>query len=108
MNLIIILIGSAVMTGLITMLTVDLLEDNGEQERTAKLEREITYLNHGSYGACPKPIFESLIKMKKKFPEIDIFKDDKIEFEKAISSSPTTLSGSVSFMEGNKGRLKHS
>ena len=30
------------------------------------LDPEITYLNHGSYGACPRPIFESLIKMKEK------------------------------------------
>ena len=30
------------------------------------LDPEITYLNHGSYGACPKPIFNSLIKWQKK------------------------------------------
>jgi len=28
------------------------------------LDNEITYLNHGSFGACPKPIFESLIKFQ--------------------------------------------
>ena len=30
------------------------------------LDPNITHLNHGSYGACPKPIFDSLIKWQKK------------------------------------------
>ena len=30
------------------------------------LDPEITHLNHGSYGACPKPIFDSLISWQKK------------------------------------------
>ena len=30
------------------------------------LDPSIAYLNHGSYGACPKPIFDSLIKYQKK------------------------------------------
>ena len=29
------------------------------------LDANITYLNHGSFGACPKPIFNSLIKWQK-------------------------------------------
>ena len=29
------------------------------------LDPNIIYLNHGSYGACPKPIFKSLIKFQK-------------------------------------------
>ena len=29
------------------------------------LDPEITHLNHGSYGACPKPIFDSLIKWQR-------------------------------------------
>ena len=29
------------------------------------LNPDITYLNHGSFGACPKPIFNSLIKYQK-------------------------------------------
>ena len=30
------------------------------------LDSNITHLNHGSYGACPKPIFDSHIKWQKK------------------------------------------
>ena len=30
------------------------------------LDPEVTYLNHGSFGACPKPIFNSLIKWQKR------------------------------------------
>ena len=30
------------------------------------LDPDITYLNHGSFGACPKPIFNSLINWQKK------------------------------------------
>ena len=28
------------------------------------LDDDVTYLNHGSFGACPKPIFKSLINMQ--------------------------------------------
>jgi len=30
------------------------------------LDSKITYLNHGSFGACPKPIFNELINWQKK------------------------------------------
>ena len=30
------------------------------------LDSKITHLNHGSFGACPKPIFDSLISWQKK------------------------------------------
>lgn len=30
------------------------------------LDPDVTYLNHGSFGACPEPIFNSLIKWQKK------------------------------------------
>jgi len=30
------------------------------------LDPKVTYLNHGSFGACPKPIFEELINWQKK------------------------------------------
>ena len=29
------------------------------------LDKSVTYLNHGSYGACPKPVFEKLIYWQK-------------------------------------------
>ena len=29
------------------------------------LDPKITYLNHGSFGACPKIVFESLINWQK-------------------------------------------
>ena len=34
---------------------------NPELKSLFMLDPEITYLNHGSFGACPKPIFEELI-----------------------------------------------
>ena len=30
------------------------------------LDPDITYLNHGSFGACPKPIFESLLEWQRR------------------------------------------
>ena len=45
------------------------------------LDPNITFLNHGSFGACPKPIFDSLVKWQKllerepvKFLAFDLFK----------------------------------
>ena len=29
------------------------------------LDPEIAYLNHGSYGACPRPVFEAYQKYQK-------------------------------------------
>ena len=29
------------------------------------LDPDITYLNHGSFGACPKPIFDSLVSWQR-------------------------------------------
>ena len=29
------------------------------------LDSKVTYLNHGSFGACPKPIFNSLLHLKR-------------------------------------------
>ena len=41
------------------------------------LKKDITFLNHGSFGACPKPIFEDYQKWQlaleeeiSKFPEL--------------------------------------
>ena len=38
---------------------------NPELKSLFMLDPEITYLNHGSFGACPKPIFEELINWQK-------------------------------------------
>lgn len=51
-----------------------------ELKKIFMLDPKITYLNHGSFGACPRPIFNKLIEMKKKlefepvqFLEYDIY-----------------------------------
>ena len=51
-----------------------------ELKKIFMLDPKITYLNHGSFGACPKPIFDKFIEMKKKlefepvrFLEYDIY-----------------------------------
>ena len=33
------------------------------------LDKQITYLNHGSFGACPKPIFDNLVYWQKKLEQ---------------------------------------
>ena len=37
-----------------------------ELKKSFMLDPEITYFNHGSFGACPKPIFNNLIDWQKK------------------------------------------
>ena len=37
-----------------------------ELKKSFMLDSRITYFNHGSFGACPKPIFNNLIKWQKK------------------------------------------
>ncbi len=39
---------------------------NQELKSLFMLDPKITHLNHGSFGACPKPIFNELIKWQKK------------------------------------------
>ena len=50
---------------------------NKEIKSLFLLNDDVTYLNHGSFGACPKPIFDSLISWQKKI---------RVESCKAFSS----------------------
>jgi len=37
------------------------LKTNENIQSLFLLDKNITYLNHGSFGACPRPIFNNLI-----------------------------------------------
>ena len=68
------------------------------------LDPKITYLNHGSFGACPRPIFDSLISWQKKlendpvkhlaFDIYDYLEKSRIDL---ASSSMLTLSVGIVF-----------
>ena len=55
------------------------------------LDDNITYLNHGSFGACPKPIFDSLIKWQRQLENqpIQFLAEDS---EKLMYNSRKSLS----------------
>ena len=55
------------------------------------LDPKITYLNHGSFGACPKPIFNSLISWQKKI-EIDPVKHLAFDIYNYLEESRKYLS----------------
>jgi len=55
------------------------------------LDPEITYLNHGSFGACPKPIFDSLISWQKKL-ELNPVKHLAFDVFKYLENSRHELS----------------
>ena len=55
------------------------------------LDKDITYLNHGSFGACPKPIFDSLIFWQKKL-ELNPVKHLAVDIFKYLENSREHLS----------------
>ena len=55
------------------------------------LDSKITYLNHGSFGACPKPIFDSLIAWQKKL-ELDPVKHLAFDIFDHLRNSRNSLS----------------
>jgi len=58
------------------------------------LDPNIIYLNHGSYGACPKPIFKSLIKFQKEL-EKEPVKHLAYDLENNLNASRKALSSFV-------------
>ena len=48
------------------------------------LDPNVTYLNHGSFGACPKIIFDSLIKFQKQleFEPVNFLFSDLFQYLK--------------------------
>jgi isopenicillin-N epimerase len=58
------------------------------------LDPNITYLNHGSFGACPKPIFENLIKYQKQL-EYDPVKYLDINILDLLNKSRNDLSNYI-------------
>ena len=58
------------------------------------LDSNITYLNHGSFGACPKPIFNSLIKWQRRL-EKEPVKHLGIEIFELLENSRKHLSNYV-------------
>jgi len=55
------------------------------------LDPKITYLNHGSFGACPKPIFDSLINWQKKL-ELNPVKHLAFDIYNHLENSRDSLS----------------
>mgnify|MGYP003308146677 FL=1 len=38
------------------------INSSSNLKKIFKLDNKITFLNHGSYGACPKPVFDDYVK----------------------------------------------
>ena len=65
------------------------------------LNKDITYLNHGSFGACPKPIFNSLLDWQTKLEKQPVQFLDK-ESEQRMYNSRKSLSEFINFDQSNK------
>ncbi len=56
------------------------------------LDPEITFLNHGSYGACPKPVFEAYQQYQKELEVHPIqFMQEKVYELLTVPGSPWRL-----------------
>ena len=53
------------------------------------IDPDVTYLNHGSFGACPKVIFDSLIKFQKQleFEPVNFLSNDFFQYLKESRSA---------------------
>jgi len=58
------------------------------------IDPEVTFLNHGSFGACPKEVFDSLIKFQKK-TEYEPVKHLAYDIYQYLKESRSALSGYV-------------
>ena len=58
------------------------------------IDPEVTFLNHGSFGACPKEVFDSLIKFQKK-TEYEPVKHLAHDIYQYLKESRSALSGYV-------------
>tara|TARA_B100000029_G_scaffold343318_1_gene335725 strand:+ start:903 stop:2072 length:1170 start_codon:yes stop_codon:yes gene_type:complete len=65
-----------------------------ELKKLFMLDSSITYLNHGSFGACPEPIFENLIEWQKKL-EFEPVKHLAYDIFSLLEQSRESLSGYV-------------
>ena len=58
------------------------------------LDPAITHLNHGSFGACPRPIFDSLISWQKKL-EFNPTKHLAVDIYNHLETSRKSLSNYI-------------
>ena len=58
------------------------------------IDPEVTFLNHGAFGACPKEVFDSLIKFQKK-TEYEPVKHLAYDIYQYLKESRSALSGYV-------------
>ena len=65
-----------------------------ELKKLFMLDSSITYLNHGSFGACPEPIFENLIEWQKKL-EFEPVKHLAYDIFSLLEQSRESLSGYI-------------
>ena len=62
------------------------------------LDKQIVYLNHGSYGACAKPVFNNLLYWQKKLENEPVKFFEETLF-KALRASRKSLSNYINCIE---------